>query len=411
MTKLFLDKLSQDFKDRLLDQTRKEIAEQFKDQTLTDIDRNNIEMLFVQPLYYSKLQSFLNIFILQNEISIKQVLDSNDITDTDKELFFSILSNKMGTSHTTIENDTSTILNKIFLNSENISSDLSSILKTSGKELISAKAGTNYLKFNNRWFKYTTYCFYAPMLIDAFQSDVDVQTITEVPIDKEIFNEYSKLDRNFTYKNNALLISNPSIFNEKSIDIKIDNGKTKTIVLEGYIWDVKIKLSDMNKVKVQMEDNFGFSYNKITINVDGLNNGKITWKQYYPSSALLSKIESQLKGVDVLISNPFKVDCSITVKSKEFVGYYKTNLGKYKNKNDFFEIMKGIVLNADKQKMVPVSYSAKIYVNPFVYKETYFTAFDIGLQLNKLLSSVPEEAFVFRISDVYIENTNEHYTL
>lgn len=412
MLKVFIDKLSDDFKQKLLAQTQDEVNEIFKGQAISDIDKKHIDMFFVQPLYYAKLESFSNIWMLQNEMSIEQVLKSDELTDTDKELFFSTLSSKMGISSSNINQEMAQILNKYFVNSGNIFPIAKSALLDTGEEVSQIIVGNNYPKFNSLLYEFANDNFYAPMIVDNLKSDFNIASIFSAPIEQEAINRYISANTDFFLKENALLIINPdNTFETKQQSVNLGSGDTQIININGYISDVNIDLDNPKLVDINMDTPYGFSNNTISITVKGPNSGTVKYHKYTPSAKLLAAMSSDFEGIPVELTNSFKVHCSFTVDDTSMVSLFSEYLGHYQSKIQFFENLKDILQQHHNINSIPSAYSAKIYINPFVYLQIPFSPFGIDFMYSKLLNSTPEELFSFKLTDIYIKGSDGHITL
>lgn len=412
MTSLFLNKITDDFKERLLKQTRQEVFNLFKNEKLSTIDRANIEMLFVQPLFYSKLESFFNVWLLQSETSVEEVLKSTTLTDDDKNRFFSIFAGKLGIAHTEIKTDAAEILNKIFINSGNIVEDASLIVNENQKELVGSAVNTKSLYFNSELAEYVNYSFYVPMLLESFQTDENISSIFDVPFDKSKLTAYPAIENHTTYLNNALLIANNNLIEtQKEVSLNVKDGDNQQIKIEGYIANLVTDFDYPTRVNIAMKTHYGFGYNEYTIYLEGPVSGDIKYSVYTPSANLLASIKEKMGDVDTRIILPNRIDCSITLETSKHVEYFKKHFAGYKDYNTFFEDLRFLIIENDDKSIIPVNYQAKVFVNPLVYKEYYFNVFGVDMSQSKILSSIPEEAFIARISDIYVKDTNEHITL
>lgn len=411
MTEYFLNNLSDDFKTKLLNDTRDEVYGLFKDSSLSDIDKSNIDMLFVQPLYYSKLESFFNVWLLENETSIEEILKSSYLSQKDKELFFSTLCNKLNIQSNSIETDTAIILNKLFLDNGNITASFDEIISETGDEIWSAKAATNYPKFNSLLTKFTTYSFYAPVAIDNLKSDYNTPYVFDAPIIKSDLDEYSSLTNKKTYLNNAVISLNPKNVKSSSVNIDLSNGDSKMVPINGYIWNIKIDVDNISNVKVNMLNNYGFQNNSIDIYVDGPAKGTISWNYFEPSENLLNGIAKHLDGVDTVLTCPFRIDCSISLKNNSYLEQYQNNFASYMSYDDFFDALRDTIIGNVDLNAIPIEYKAKIFINPVFYKESSFNITGLDTSNSILINNIPKELFVIRISDIYVEDINEHYSI
>lgn len=412
MTDYFLNSLSDDFKTKLLNDTKKEVQELFKDKTLSDIDKNNILMLFVQPLYYSKLESFFNVWLLENEISIEDVLKSTYINEDDKKLFFSTLCSKIGIQSTNIKSDSALIMNKLFLDKGNILADFNQIISEVGTEIWATNAATNYPKFNNSIAKFLSSAFYAPVAIENLSSKYNAPWVFDTPILKSELSEYTSLDSgNKSYLNNGIIALNPKNVKSSSTSINISKGDSKIIAINGYIWGIDMDVDNDSNIEIMLANNFGFSNNSINVKLTGPVKGKINWEYFEVSEELTNKIKSNLKGIDIELTCPFRIECSISLLDNTYLEQYKNAFSFYSNYNSFFNAFKDLVTNSKNLKSIPNKYSAKIFINPIFYKDTSFNAAGIDFTNSILINNIPKEMFAVRISDIYVEDTNEHYSL
>ena len=411
MTDYFLNSLSDDFKTKLLNDTKKEVQELFKDKTLSSIDKSNISMLFVQPLYYSKLESFFNVWLLENETSIEDVLKSTYVDEDDKKLFFSTLCNKLGIQSTNIESDSALIMNKLFLDKGNIIADFNQLISEVGTEIWAAKAATNYPKFNNSVTKFINNAFYAPVAIENLNSNYNVPFVFDTPILKSELSEYASIDSgNKTYLNNSIISLNPKNVKTSSTSINVTKGNSKTIPINGYIWKLNIDVDNASNVEVSIANNYGFSNNAINIKINGPTLGTVSWEYFDVSKELFNGIDTHLKGIDVELTAPFRIECSISLVDDVYLNQYKNNFSQYNNYDTFFSTLKNIMTSDADLKSVPNKYSAKIFINPIFYRETSFNLTGVDFTNSVLINNIPKEMFAIRISDIYIEKTNEHYS-
>lgn len=409
MLELFINNISEEFKEKLLADTRKEVYKIFEGQTLTTQDKAHIEMFFVQPLYFAKLNFFANMWILENDVSIEDVIMSEKLSEDDKKLFLTTLASKLGIEFADINTTSAELLNRIFIDSGNILSN-ASFLKDNYSEIAKVFANTNYPEFNGELIKFCKTSFHIPYILENYKSNFEIENISNKPITQAEISEY--LDKKIipTYHNNAIILLKPLAGVNYSTATYHTNDETKTISINGYIWDLDIQASNPDNISISMENFVGFSNNSVTITIGPNNNVTISKGIYTPSASLLNDLNEKLKGVDYRILMPFKIECSLTLKNKDALESYKTNLTAFRPYEDFFAELKNIVLNSYDNDFVPKDTKARFYINPLVYKDLDFNIFGIDYFNSKLLKAIDLNLVYVKISKIYIEETDETFT-
>lgn len=411
MEEYFLNQITDEFKQKLINQTREEVKNIIDYSSLTKEEQDRVEYLFVQPLYYAKIKSFSNLWFQEKETSVEDILKRTDISDELKKELLSSIAVRSGITFTNIEETSAKIIEKMFLYTTNISMNAEKI-KNESSMIKNTVTGSKYIGFHFSDSSFIKNNFYAPFLIDSFKTSYRLSDVYDNYITDEIVTTYKNFNINKVALNNMVILIDKDVKkNSKSVSVSLKQGESGNYIISGNISDIKFGNNFNEKnTSIIMENYCGFGKNTIKIFVEGPITDSINYYEVELDDTTNSLIKEETSGVETFITNPFKVECSIKIRKKEYLNLF-TNLSSFKYYDDFFNSLQKAISSISNPYYLPYDYKANVFVNPLVWKELDFSMQGLFLDSSKILKTIDTSLFILRISNIYIEETNETVTL
>jgi len=408
MLELFISNLTDEFKEKLLAETRNEIKQVF-DYSGFDADiKAKVEMFIVQPLFYAKLNSYAAIWIKENEVSIEDIVTNPTLTDEQKQQILSVIANKANIPFTSIEETSAKLIEKLFLYANESNSVAEEIVSNSSNFSIAIPSSKD-LTFVYNGSQYIQSKFYVPFILENLKSDYFLDAVHTHPISQTDIDDYKSLDLSKRIISNAVFVLDKDAnTNTKSISVNVADGETTTVNIEGIITDISMPDSLRQRAIISMDNYLGFSNNSISIKIFGPANGSIQYTEIVNSEDILS--EASIKELATRVLYPYKLECSISLKSSKFESFF-TDLGEYENYDDFLNRLRVAISKIENPYYMPYEYKAKLWLNPFVYLETDFSIFGLINNPSVVIDSIDPRSIIAKLSSIYIKETDELITL
>ena len=408
----FVSKLSEDFKVKVLETTRKEVYNILGDKYLTDYEKDGIEMYFVQPLYYSKLYYFMSVYYKYNETDIESIVTNDNISDDDKRYFLDLMLTKLNlTSTDDVNKDAQLILNKLFYSKD--------IIKSGVEELKKDDNVFNIL-FNNKTSLYFNeeirdYVYKKPSTVysaDELNTHIYVPDILKNITSTEEINKYLNEKQQTYYENGVLVLLKASNLKKHSFTLGGSNSSDEKTI-EGYIWDITIVEGENQDYKV-IENNknyFGFDKKYLTFSTAPKNKIKVEYTEIVVDDDVVNQLNANLVGFNTKMSLPFKIDAEVTILHDKNKDILTPLTEKYIDYDLFFrkigrEIMSVLLKNSDIVKKL----STKAYLSPMLYKIIDASYVGIPFMSSKITSSINKDNCLIKIKKITCEDTENVYT-
>jgi len=410
MLESFNSLISTQFKEAVLNTTRKEVNNIVDTSTMTDEQKEAIETFFVQPLFWSKLYFFSGIYFQYNETDITSTIMNPNISDEDKKYFIDTLLIKLGIESTgDINKDAQLILNKLFYTNEVKTTEISSLLSNS--EIKTIQFSPNLIHFCNELSQYAYDNFKDLYLAENLKSLFFISEIADGAVSFDKINEYFSTKQSTHHYNSAALYTSNSTIVKDSQTIYVSDGDVKTVSIDGMFFDIKITADNNENLKISFTDNnfIGNEKKEYLLTLIGPINITIDLYGSKISDNTASEINSVLKEYDYKIMAPFKIEAEITVTNENNLEnlYELTNFNNY---NDFFEKIKTCANELILNKNMITDYVANIFLNPFVFKSINFNYLGIPFDKTKITSNINKDNCLIKISKITVKETGNVYS-
>jgi len=408
MLEYFASKLTTEFKDRLLEETRKEVKSIFNYSSYDADMKSKVEMFIVQPLFYSKLRTYAALWTKENEVSIEDIVTNNNISDDKKKEILSIIASKAGIPFVSIEETAASLLEKLFLYSDGVNIDIADIV-TNSPYFNKAIPSSKHLTFTYDASSYAESKFYVPFIIEGLHTDYVFEEIHMHPVSQDELDLYKTININRRILSNALLMLDENIsLSSKSISVDVKDGETSTYIINGIITSINIPSDLKDRCSIIMDKYIGFTNQTIKIKVFGPANASIPYLQVDNDTDIIEK--SYDKNIATEVLYPYMLDCSIKIRSANYKSLF-TDLGEYQDYENFLNELKVAISKIENPYYMPYEYKSNLWLNPFIYLESDFSVMGIISNSSILLDTIDRRSIIAKIKSIYIEETDETITL
>jgi len=411
MLETFLNKVTDEFKNEVLNKTRKEVYEILGDTILTEEQRNGIELFFVQPLYYSKMNYYMAAYYKHNETDVKSIISDPNISDEDKESFLSIMLQKLNLNSTgDNESDANLILNKLFYTSEYTQTGISTLKSSDSVFNVYLKNKTSFY-FNEN---IATFLYDKPSTIYGAENLLSSLTIPALQNNIVSIKDLSKYNNDFFntyYQNGALVLLNTSKIETKTVTLG-SNSEEAVGIISGIFWDFIVEGNNSDyEVSEKNSNYFGFDLKTITVKVKVNKSVKITYKYIPYDPSIFSYVQSQLEGYTTKVAFPFRVDFNLSITKEANKDYLIDLTNDYMSYNDFFNtLINDSVVKLNRHNDIVKDSVALIYLSPLFYKRMNTNYLGIPFNESKILNFVNPDNVLIKLTKITCEDTGNVFT-
>jgi len=409
----FLATLSDDFKKKLLEQTRNEVYALINDP-LTVEQKNNIEFFFVQPLYYSKLYFYNAIYNQYNELSIEEILKDNSLSEEAKDFALSSLLNKLKlTSTGDTKLDANNVIHKIFYSKEDLMNNIQSVLDIEYVSFVNP-SNSLFLKFRPAFERILKNEFHIPYIAENLTSDFVCHQIHDRTLSMTDLQNYYSLTQNTAFLKANMLVglnNNDKYYTYQEQNISLADGESQDIQIVGIVKSIKIDGDNTYNVSYSQTNGFyGNIDREYTITFKGPFKGKISWEVFDKDNYPLDAIKNYSKMLECEILAPNLVDIELEIL-KEIPLDVFAELNTYSDKEFFENKLAQIISNKIlSYNNLCLKGTANIYISPLIYKKQEFIPPKVVIP-QIIASSIPEENYYFKVSKISVKETGNVYTL
>lgn len=412
MIESFIATLSDDFKEKLLNQTREEVFS-LVNQSLTDEQKNNIEFFFVQPLYYAKLYFFYSIYSQYNELSIEEILNNNSLSEEAKEFALTSLLSKLKlTSTGDTKLDANNILHKIFYSKEELMQNIQSILNIEYVSFVSP-SNNKFLSFKPAFSNVLDNEFHIVYTSENLVSDFICPQIHDRALSLTDLQNYQSLIQNSAYLKANMIVglsNDDEYYSLQSQNISLGDGESQTIQISGIVKSIKINGDNPQNVSYTQTNGFyGNVDREYNITITGPFKGEVAWKVFDSAKYPLDSILDYSKMLECKIIAPNLVEVELQLLKEISLDIF-SSLINYLDKNSFEGELSRVLNKILSYNNICLKGIADIYISPLIYKKQEFVPPKTILP-QIIASSIPEQNYYFRVSKISIKETGNVYTL
>jgi len=399
-----------EFKEKLLKATKRDVYGLIDKTDLSEHERFLIDMFYVKPLFWSRLNFFIGTMNVHNDVAIDEVLQDDKLTEDEQKAFLSLLAQKLDITTTdNTEVDATNINNKLFYSSDFVVPEIDKIkqLDIVDSVEINGKTVTNcrdYFNIENN--------FIGAVIEEQLRTKIPILKILNSPVTSNTVSAYKNIDTN-SFNNNEVKIVLKNKLKKEELKVNVLEGKTFTYNYNKTIIDIELVDIEADSISIDYEENnVGFFKRNVEFSFLGPINGsiKISYVDDVAPDVLLD-IYKTTNGYKTVIENKklCKVNFFLKEQNKNDIDFVYNAFKGVENYSDFVNVFRQKVYPyLFKKNNILTNMYADIYLSPFIYKRVLFGFDGIIMYNSKLLSLISKNELVMSVKTVEKDTQNNN---